>query len=84
MMTSFPGISLNVVGLVVRSVVQVSNALMERILVLVSAWISSKDTVKLYELSSWLYVVLQEWLGNDNMESFGDRYERRMGRIYVW
>ena len=67
------GISLDVVGLVVWSVVQVSNPLIERILVLFTEWISSKDTVKLYELSSTLYVVLQEYLGNEIMESLGDQ-----------
>ena len=32
-----------------------------------------KDTVRLYELSSTLYDVLQEWLGNEIMESLGDQ-----------
>ena len=41
-----PGISLHVVRLVVRSVVQVLSLLMESILVLVTEWISSKDTIK--------------------------------------
>ena len=46
--------------------------LMKSILVLVAEWISSKDTAKLYELSSTLYVVLQESLGKEIMESLGD------------
>ena len=46
---------------------------MESILVLVTEWISSKDTDNLYVLSSTLYVVLQEWLGIETMESFGDQ-----------
>ena len=46
---------------------------MESILVLVTEWISSQDTVKLYKLTSTLYVVLQEWLGNEIMESLGDQ-----------
>ena len=41
-----PRISLDVVRLVVRSVVQVSSLLMESILVLVTECISSKDTIK--------------------------------------
>ena len=68
MMTSFPGISLDVVGLVVWSVVQVSNPLMDSVLVSVTEWVSSIDTVKLYELSSMLYDVLEEWLANEIME----------------
>ena len=46
---------------------------MESILVLVTEWISSKDTVKLYELSSTLYDVLQGWLGNESIELLGDQ-----------
>ena len=49
-MTRFLGISLDVVDLVVRSVVQISNPLTEGIFVLVTEWISSKDTVKLNDL----------------------------------
>ena len=45
----------------------------ESILVLVAEWVPSKDTVELYELSSTLCVVLQEWLGNEIMESLGDQ-----------
>ena len=49
-MTRFLGISLDVVDLVVRSVVQISNPLTEGIFVSVTEWISSKDTVKLNDL----------------------------------
>ena len=72
-MTRFPGISLDVVGLVVLFVVQVSNPFMESNFVLVTEWISSKDMVNLYELSSTLYVVLQEWLDNEILDALGDQ-----------
>ena len=72
-MTRFPGNYLDVVSLVVLLVVQVSNPLLESIFVLVTEWISSKDMVNLYELSSTLYVVLQEWLGNEILDALGDQ-----------
>ena len=71
-MTRFPGNSLDV-SLVVLLVVQVSNPLMESIFVLVTEWISSQDMVNLYELSSTLYVVLQEWLVNEILDALGDQ-----------
>ena len=44
---------------------------MESILVLVTEWSSSEDTVNLYELSSTLFDVLQKCLGNEIVESLG-------------
>ena len=40
---------------------------------MVTEWISSKDMVKLYEFSSTLHVVLQEWLGDEIMHPLGDQ-----------
>ena len=46
---------------------------MESIFVLVTEWISSQDMVNLYELSSTLYVVLQEWLVKEILDALGDQ-----------
>ena len=72
-MIKYHGISLDFVGLVVRSVVEVSNFVMESILAWVAEWISSKDMVELCERSSTLYVVLQDWFVNEILESLGDQ-----------
>ena len=47
--------------------------LKESIFALVTEWILSKDMVKLYELSSTVYAVLQEWLDDQMLDSLGDQ-----------
>ena len=68
-MTRFPGISLDVTGLVVKSVMPVSNPLMESILVLVTEWISSKDTTNSPRRCT---LSCKPWLGTEIVESLGD------------
>ena len=45
----------------------------ENILVMVIEWIPSEDMVTLYELSSTVYAVLQEWFDDEIHDSLGDQ-----------
>ena len=74
MWSGVAGASLGVLSvLVVWSFVSGAGLLVERIIPLVGDWMPVKDMSKLYELSSTVSCVFEEWLDDQILDSFGDR-----------